>query len=314
MKAHESQFQNLSAKAEAQIEVDRLLTSSRPQVEAASGWFMLSVTGLVLIFITAPVTSTAGGWVRSPLVLLVTTMVFLWTAWTARTAARKLLNESTTIEKVDEWLQLRQWSMATESVVKMLSIPMRRPERRMQALMQLSTLLQRAHRFEDAVKLSDYLLNPPAYEPVPEAATAHVIKISRAMALLRMDLLVDADAAIADLRRDLRAASTDSPMESAGLGLVELYRDAKTGHPREAIQVFQTHQRLFREQLGHRLADALILVALAYNAIGEADQAAMFYANATALVPGSELHRRFPETDLLQKLYSATKYPVDYVQ
>ena len=96
---------------------------------------------------------------------------------------------------------------------------------------------------------------------------------------------------------------------SAGLALVELYRDVKTGHPAEAIDIFIEKLPILRKQLGHRVADAHVLAARAYDLLGEAAEAARQYANATLLSPVAELHRRFPETAVLATKYKSSAAP-----
>jgi hypothetical protein len=82
--------------------------------------------------------------------------------------------------------------------------------------------------------------------------------------------------------------------ESGGLALVEIYRDVKTGHPAEAIDVFQTKLPSLREQLGHRVADAYALAARAYQLLCREVEAADAWGRATLLAPALELVRRYP--------------------
>ena len=107
----------------------------------------------------------------------------------------------------------------------------------MQALIFLSSILARYHRFEDAIAVHNHLLETINFDD----STAHGIRLGRAMAMLREDHLVDADRAISELRR------TSQGRESAGLALVELYRDVKTGHPTEAIEHFDAALPLFQQ-------------------------------------------------------------------
>ena len=74
--------------------------------------------------------------------------------------------------------------------------------------------------------------------------TAHALRLGRAMATVREEHLFDADRAISELRREV------GDRDSAGLALIEIYRDVKTGHPAEAIDVFNSRLPALREQLG----------------------------------------------------------------
>jgi len=96
------------------------------------------------------------------------------------------------------------------------------------------------------------------------------------------------DRAISDL------APLSASSASAGFSLLELYRDVKTGHAAEAIEIFEQKRELFRAQLGHRQADAWVLLARAFDMVNRAAEAAQAYAKATLLSPISELQWRLP--------------------
>jgi hypothetical protein len=114
---------------------------------------------------------------------------------------------------------------------------------------------------------------------------------------------VDADRAISDLRRRGPAEGT------AGLALVEIFRDVKTGHPDEAIEIFNKHLPQLQQQLGHRVADAHGLVARAYDLLGNESEARAAYQRATLLAPAVELQRRYPELVKLAEKYPAAPAP-----
>jgi hypothetical protein len=97
--------------------------------------------------------------------------------------------------------------------------------------------------------------------------------------------------------------------DSAGLALVEMYRDVKTGHPVEAEATFTEKLPILRQQLGHRVADAYVLVARAYDLMNRPIDAAAMYDKATLLAPASELHRRYPEVAVLGTKYAAAVAP-----
>ncbi len=147
----------------------------------------------------------------------------------------------------------------------------------------------------------NYVLN----EIPLDDATDHAVRLSRAMSLLREDNLLDADRAIAELRRASRG------MESAGLALVEIYRDVKTGHPAEAIEMFENRLAVMQKQLGHRVADAWALAARAYDLLGRAADAKGAFENATLLTPLAEIVRRYPETEPLSKTYVPAPAPAE---
>jgi tetratricopeptide (TPR) repeat protein len=182
-------------------------------------------------------------------------------------------------------------------------------------LLFLGSLLARYHRFDDAIFVHNHLLENVQLD----SGTDFAVRLSRAMAMLRVDHLFDADRAIADLRK--RAAvrggtaddpTTDAPrggQASAGLALIELYRDVKTGHSAEAIERFNATLPMLQKQLGHRVADAHALVARAYDNLGNAVTAQQHYESATLLAPPVELARRYPEVEALSGKYQPAIAP-----
>jgi tetratricopeptide (TPR) repeat protein len=157
----------------------------------------------------------------------------------------------------------------------------------------------RYHRFEDAIMVQSFLIE---HEILDDSAD-YVVRLGRAIAMLREDHLVDADRAIGDLRRRV------PPQQSGGFSLIEIYRDVKTGDAQEAIDLFAERLTVMQQQLGHRVADAHALVARAYDMLGREEQAAAAYQRATLLAPPSELQRRYPEVTKLTEKYPAAIAP-----
>jgi hypothetical protein len=136
------------------------------------------------------------------------------------------------------------------------------------------------------------------------------------MAMLRDDHLFDADRAISDLRRSTRRAEESDTngnagpgFESAGLALIEIYRDVKTGHPAEAIELFNAKLPILRQQLGHRVGDSYALAARAYDLLDRQSDAQDAYEKATLLSPVEELNRRYPEVQNLAGKYRPATAP-----
>lgn len=304
--------------------LDPALLIDRSRTIGAPGgtpyFLLLLLLAPLLIFLPAG-ESTTTSILRFGIVIAVLLLIFLW-GMTTKSKFEAQRREALAVDGLDELVQLRRWSDAARHAQHILSDGMLLPTRRMQALLSLATILQRYHRFEDARYVHDYLLNPEDGSPVPDGGTGHAIRVARAMALLRDDRLLDADRAITELKREVRTArdearrdaqAHDQPegdsIESAGLSLVELYRDIKTGHPEEAIALFEGKRKSLRDQLGHRVGDAWVLVAKAYDLQGQTSQAQDAYVRATALCPPVELHRRYPETADLESKFPATPVP-----
>lgn len=239
---------------------------------------------------------------------------FIFMAMLNSRIARAVNEEHARLDAASELITLRRWPEAGVALQDLLSQPMRSQGSRVQALIYLSGLLGRYHRFEDAIQVYDQLLNDYTLDP----RTQHALKLGRAMNFLRNDQLFDADRAIADLRRDVRRSTVDEegeqatapqPAQSAGLALLEMYRDVKTGHPEEALQIFKQSRDDIRRQFGHRVADAYALAARAYDLLNRDDEAKQAFADATILAPLAELTRRYPEVQAVAKKYPAAPTP-----
>jgi len=282
------------------LDVHELIEQSQPRPRVgwfgyAAGVFLLVVLSSALV--QARVPAAKGIVDLFSKVAMIGIMVAL--ALITQLMVRRQREEMKQVEALEELVQLRRWQEAAMLARGLLSTPTRTPQARVQTLIFLSSILARYHRFEDAIAIHNHLLESINFDD----STAHSIRLGRAMAMLREDHLVDADRAISELRR------TSQGRESAGLALVELYRDVKTGHPTEAIDRFNAALPLFQKQLGHRTGDAFALLAKAYDMRGKEAHAAAAYEKATHLTALSELNRRFPEVVSLAAKYPAAVLP-----
>ena len=99
------------------------------------------------------------------------------------------------------------------------------------------------------------------------------------------------------------------PTHIAGLRLVELYRDIKTGHVDEAVGLFHTGLDVLRLGLGQRVGEAYALLAVALDRLGDNASAQQAVLDATAMQPGADLGTRYPEFASVLKKYPATPVP-----
>jgi tetratricopeptide (TPR) repeat protein len=298
------------------LDVPTLLERSRPNPRGAWMWYALG--GFLVVVIGSAAMSRQSGAmaqlvnVLSALIMLgliAGLMLFTWLT------VRRARAEHQQLEAIEELIQLRRWPQAGAVLTFMLSQPTRTAAGRVQALIYLSSVLARYNRFDDAIAVQNHLLD----NVMMDAGTAHALRLGRAMAMLREDHLVDADRAINELRRSLRSgarAEEDveeggpaAEIESGGLALVEIYRDVKTGHPAEAVEMFAKKLPAIREQLGHRAGDAWALVGRAYDMLNRPDDAGRAYENATLLTDRAELERRYPEVAPLASKYRAARVP-----
>lgn len=284
------------------LDVASLMETSQPRGRVPWLWIFLGVFGgiIILSFNVAQEAPQAHNevWAFSML-LMGGLLAFMMSVGMA--SARSYRAEQKLIDGIGELIQLRRWPQAAMLLEQTLSRPARTMSLRTQALIFLTTILSRYHRFEDALAIQNYLLD----EPLVDGSAAVALRFGRAMAMLREDHLFDADRAINELRRTNGAAG------SAALALVELYRDVKTGHPDDALRLFEEKRTLLRDQLGHRVADAYALAARAYDLQGRESECAQNWQSATLLAPAGELTRRYPEVEKLVGRYAPANAPAE---
>lgn len=286
------------------LDVPTLLEASQPRVRG--GWFWYAVgLFLLLALSSAYVSSLSRQWAFVVDVFSKLVMAGLVVALVGSKSyiVRRRRDEMQKAEALEELVQLRRWPEAAALAQEFLSRPTLTPQGRAQALIYLSSILARYQRFEDAIAVHNHLLETIHFDD----GTSHGLRLGRAMAMLREDHLVDADGAISELRR------MSQGRESAGLALVQLYRDVKTGHPTEAIEHFNNSLEVFRQQLGHRAGDAYALLARAYDLLGRNTEAQAAYEKATLLTPVAELNRRFQEVAVLSEKYRPAEAPAELV-
>jgi hypothetical protein len=266
------------------LDVPTLLEASQPVARAPWAWFgFLFLGGLAITGTLYRPSGPQAAGAQALLNLLLFSLLAGMFALTMFTN-RSVLREQAALTRAGELLQLRRWPEAARLLDETLSSPMRSHPGRLQALAFLAALLARYHRFGEAIEVYEHVLSVQGLDP----GTVHGLKLGRALAQLRDDRLYDADRSLADLRR---VAGSESP----GLELVELYREFKTGHARDAVERFNRCLPLLKRGLGHRCADAWSLAAGANHVLGEAAAAQRCWTIATALMPPLELTQRFPE-------------------
>lgn len=283
-------------------EVELLLEASQPRLRLFSGWLGSVILTAVVVggfllamgYLHADQKFRMMAWA----ITLGAATGSIWINWRLR---RAFGNEQIRLQKIEEFLQLRRWPEALVNLVDMLMRPMVSPVARVQALMYMSAVLSRYHRFEDVIYLDDYLLGHINLDD----DTASGVKMGRTMALLRDDNLLEADRALSELSRSAGAK------QSAGLALLALYRDVKTGHAAEALDGLDDKVKLVRDQMGHRVADVYALAARAYDFLSRPSEAQAMFSQASLMTPLGELVRRYPELQSLIGKYVPHPAPLE---
>ncbi len=234
---------------------------------------------------------------------------------------RSLRAEEAQLEWIEDALALKRYPDAAGRLQWLMSSAMCSDQHRLRAMVLLATYLARSGRYDDALIVYNELTGT---ERVAGPSGA-MVKLGRAMAMLQSDHLYDADRAITDLRRlidrggaenELQQIDADAPtpgvdvLSVSALRLVELYRDVKTGHAQEAIELFEKNLPLLTAGLGHRVGEAHALVAVAYDRLDRPDDARQRFLDGTALQGIADLLNRYPEVRPLITKYAPTPAPM----
>ncbi len=211
-------------------EVQTVLALSLPRRSVRNllpfaGAIMLGV--LVMLYLTTT-SATSSGEITFA-VLFFASLLVIWIVLANILAIRALQNELARIDVAAELMQLRRWDQAGMMLQNMLLASMRTHGTRAQALVLLAGVFGRLRRFDDALTILDHLLEAVDLD----LGSRHRIKLARAQSLLHEDRLVDADAAIADLRRDV-AEVTRAIQDAAGYAAQKRERaddDSETAPP-----------------------------------------------------------------------------------
>ncbi len=283
-----------------QLDVPLLLEVSEPQPRVPWVWYGIGV-GVLLAVVDHALSGQSKeiDAALNAMCAVAMTGVLLTLMGISFANVRAVRTQHQKLDQVAEMIQLRRWPEAAGTLRQMLSQPAISRQLRSQALVYFSVALARYDRFDEAIVIQEYLLDHQLVDP----GSAFGLQVARTMAMLRQERLFDADRAISELRRSPGAA------ESAGLALVEIYRDVTTGHPLEAIEMFEKRLPQLREQLGHRVADAWALIGRAHDLLGHQTEARQAILNATLLAPPAELLRRYPELGKLTTRYLPAEMP-----
>jgi tetratricopeptide (TPR) repeat protein len=273
----------------------------------------------------------------------VTLCAVLW-LWFLQRAHRREINE---LDDIEDAVARKFYAESAGRLNRLLSKPMRTPPNRLRAMVLAGAVLGRSKAHDDAILIYNELLDierlagPGGVMIRVGRAMAmlhadHLYDADRAISDLRrlidrggarqqmqqfMDEQLPADdstsapdAAPEDASDASENSSVDhlatDPASVAGLRLVELYRDIKTGHIEEAVALFHAGLDVLRLGLGQRVGDAYALLAVALDRLGDIAAAQQAVLDATVMQPAEDLQASYPEFAPLLKKYPVTPLPV----
>ena len=180
------------------LDIPQLLEVSQPQPRVPWVWYAIGV-GILLAGMDHLLSgqSPEMDQVLNGISALTMTGVLVGLMAISLVNVRAVRAQHLLLDRVAEMIQLRRWPEAAMPLRQMLSQPVKTEHFRAQALVYFSVVLARYDRFDAAIEIQEYLLDHEMVDPV----SAFGLRIGRAMAMLRLDRLFDADRAVSELRR-----------------------------------------------------------------------------------------------------------------
>ncbi len=207
-----------------------------------------------------------------------------------------------------------KWSQAIEPLRRLLAKPVPSAQIRYQGLLELAGVAEHTERLEGAAEIYEAIT-----QEQPQGLLGSLALIGKAIVLLKLDQLADADAIIRRLEVSVQSRSLKSLVV-----LARLYQQIKTGHYAEALADKSSKCELARVGMSTKAAYVYALLALGCRrqemaasveqAAGESPvtgcEAELLWQQATMLLGPDILLEKFPELAELKEAYaSATPLP-----
>src|SRR3954452_196247 len=158
------------------LDVPRLLERSVPQARPAWVWY--AMLSLAVFAMTTTWTGEKNPQVRGAVQLMggVAMLAIVGgMGWFASYVVALQRKEQQRVEAIEELVQLRRWDQAAAMLDSMLAKATLTMGARLQALVYLSSVLARYHRFADAIAVQTYLLEHAEFD----AHIGHGLKLMR---------------------------------------------------------------------------------------------------------------------------------------
>ena len=216
--------------------------------------------------------------------------------------------------QASDFCLLERWSQAAEPLRRLLAKPVPSAQIRYQGLLELAGVAEHTQRLDQA----DQIYQAIAQEQ-PHSLLGSLALLGRAIILLKLDQLADADTIIRQLEVSAQAGSLKSLVL-----LARMYQQIKTGHYAEALENASEKCELARLGLSTKAAYIYALLALAYkrrvqvdyspqshdqaplkDQDQDQDQAKSNWMRATMLLKPGSLIEKFPELAELSAVYKS---------
>jgi tetratricopeptide (TPR) repeat protein len=279
------------------IETAFAATTPRRSVLGGSYLMVLAIVlGVMLVGIQGPKWGIPVG--LSVLVPVLVLAGFVFAAW-MRSRRQQRCRER--IEEAWEAVQLEAWQDAGEALIDVLGAPVPTAMDRGKAFLSLAAVAEQTQDWRAAALIYERMTLLRA----GDATQLQTAQIALAAAKIRNEELTDA----LDMIGRLEQVAMPNALR-AGLVLVRLFQQVFMGHHEDAVDDWEERRALFRRFLSTRAAEGYALLASAFHQLGQADQAAMLWRDATLLMKPDKLTSSLGVLENVAQSYRAEEHPV----
>jgi len=205
---------------------------------------------------------------------------------------------------------LERWPEAIKPLQRLLGKPVASMQIRYQGLLELAGVAEHTGRLDQANEIYQAIA-----QEQPSGLLGNLALVGKAIVLLKLDQLADADTIIRQLEIGAEARSL-----KALVMLARLYQQIKTGHYSEALEKESHKCELARVGLSTKAAYVYALLSLAHkrrarlpkanesankDQVEDDTQAELNWQRATMLLRPDKLVEKFPELAQLDSTYSS---------
>lgn len=195
---------------------------------------------------------------------------------------------------------LEKWNEAFDPLQRLLRRPVSLAQLRYQGLLELAGVAEHTEQLDDANRIYQAIV-----EEQPSGLLGNLALVGRAIVLLKLDQLADADSII----RQVEVQAEGSGLKSLVI-LARLYQQIKTGHYAEALADESGKCELARMGMSSKAGYVYALLGLAHArcagrhqpqqvdaalAAAHTAQAQLLWQEATMLLPADSITTKFPE-------------------